>query len=92
VYTQVGSQEEASLGLSPLQAITKHIAGICELSVFSTEIAFTAEGLFVVVDYVNDQIDLRLQSKAVDGVPDAIVRTIAADLAGLVASRHRPPV
>ncbi len=89
VYAPVTPEEEKSLGLAPLHSITKHIAGLCELSVFSTEVAFTQEGLFVVVDYVNDQIDLRLQSKAVDGVPDSIVQTIALDLAGLVARGHR---
>jgi hypothetical protein len=63
------------------------IARISELELLSTEIALTPEGLFVVVDYVNDQIDLRLQSKANDGVPDYIVHTIAERLADLVASR-----
>lgn len=47
---------------------------------------FPPEGLFLVVDYVNDQIDLRPQSKTDDGVPDAIVANIAERLAGLVES------
>ena len=41
------------------------------------------------VDYVNDPVDLRLQSKAVDGVPDGYVESIAARLVRLVES-HRP--
>jgi hypothetical protein len=32
------------------------------------------------VDYVNDQIDTRVQSKAVDGAPDDIMRNIAWQL------------
>ena len=44
---------------------------ICKLDWFSTEIALTLEE-FVVVDYVNDGIDTRVQSKAVDGVPDEV--------------------
>jgi hypothetical protein len=36
------------------------------------------------VDYVNDPVDLRLQSKAVDGVPDAWVENIAGRLARMV--------
>jgi hypothetical protein len=41
-------------------------------------------GRFVVVDYVNDGIDTRIQSKAVDGAPDEIMREIAQRLVGLV--------
>jgi len=62
-------------------------AHLCGLELFSTEVALTPDGLFVVVDYVNDQIDLRLQSKTPDGVPDTIVRDVAARLAALVAGR-----
>jgi hypothetical protein len=49
---------------------------------FTTEIALTHEQ-FVVVDYVNDQIDTRVQSKAVDGAPDEIMQGIATQLVGL---------
>jgi len=34
------------------------------------------DGRYVVVDYVNDPCDMRLQSKHFDGVPDAIVQMI----------------
>jgi len=43
----------------------------------------------VIVDYANDQIDLRLQSKAADGVPDHIVLDMADCVVGLVqTTRH----
>jgi hypothetical protein len=61
------------------------IALLCQLDLFSSEIAFTPEGRFVVVDYVNDQIDLRLQSKILEGVPDDIVQDIAERLVNQVA-------
>jgi hypothetical protein len=35
------------------------------------------------VDYVNDQIDTRIQSKAVDGVPDEVMRNVARQLVKL---------
>ncbi|MBK9211313.1 MAG: hypothetical protein IPL71_24705 [Anaerolineales bacterium] len=35
---------------------------------------------FVVVDYVNDEIDTRVQSQALDGVPDEIMESIAKQL------------
>ena len=43
------------------------------------EIALTLDS-FIVVDYVNDQIDTRIQSKAVDGAPDEIMQNIASQL------------
>jgi hypothetical protein len=91
VYTPVNTEEEKTFDLGILPRVAKRIAGICKLSIFSTEIASNRGGPYVIVDYVNDQIDLRLQSKAVDGVPDAIVQNIALNLAGLVAvQRHSP--
>ena len=85
VYTPVTAEEENRYNLSQLQCITATIARVCELELFSTEIALTPEGLFVVVDYVNDQIDLRLKSKCHDGVPDDIVYDIAHRLINLAA-------
>jgi hypothetical protein len=82
VYTPVTSAERRRHSLGPLHDTTVAIARLCGLDLFSTEIAFTPEGLFVVVDYVNDQIDLRLQSRTVDGVPDDIVHDIAGCLVG----------
>ena len=39
------------------------------------------EGRFLVVDYINDPIDLRPQSKTPQGVPDEIIDAIANNLA-----------
>jgi len=87
VHTPVTPAEETSHDLGPLRNRATAIAQFCGLDLFSTEIALTPDGLFVVVDYVNDQIDLRLQSKAVDGVPDDLALDIAEGIVGLVASR-----
>jgi hypothetical protein len=86
VYAPVTEAEEASHRLNPIRDITAAIARRCGLDLFSTEIALTPDDRFFVVDYVNDQIDLRLQSKAADGVPDDIVQGIADGLTGLVAA------
>ena len=79
VYTELTAQEETDYGLSKLRDVALHIASICRLDWFSTEIAWT-DREFIVVDYVNDQIDMRLQSKAVDGVPDDLIQKIAERL------------
>jgi len=79
VYAMVTSTEENRYELMPLHDITKRIASICKLDWFTTEIALTLDN-FVVVDYVNDEIDTRVQSKAVDGAPDEIMQSIASQL------------
>ena len=54
----------------------RKIQKVCSLDFFSSEIALTEENTFVVVDYVNEVCDMRLQSKHVDGVPDEVVQRI----------------
>lgn len=88
-YVPVTVAETSHYGLEPIQEITQRIAEICGLQLFSNEIALTRDHEFLVVDYVNDPIDLTLQSKRKDGVPDAIVRFIAEDVAGLVRANVR---
>ena len=78
IYTRVTAEEEARFGLSRLRDITMRIAAICKLDWFSTEIALADN--FVVVDYVNDEIDTRVQSQAMDGVPDEIMECVARQL------------
>jgi len=84
VYTTVSADEETTYDLHRLRDITRRIATVCKLSFFSTEIAITDEEQWVVIDYVNDQIDMRLQSKAMDGVPDSVVNQVVLNLAGLI--------
>ncbi|MEW6030337.1 MAG: hypothetical protein AB1554_12770 [Chloroflexota bacterium] len=81
VYTPLTAEAESRLGLGGLREVTERIARVCRLDLFSTEIALTEEDRLLVVDYVNDPIDLRLQSRAADGVPDFIVRQISARIA-----------
>ena len=78
IYQRVGVDEEARYGLDRLRNITHRIASICKLDWFSTEIALAED--FIVVDYVNDEIDTRVQSRAMDGVPDEIIDNIVCQL------------
>ena len=87
VYTPVTLSEEHRYELTPLHEITQRIASLCRLDWFTTEIALTLED-FIVVDYVNDQIDTRVQSKAVDGAPDEIIQNIAWQLV-TIAKEHQ---
>jgi hypothetical protein len=86
IYTLVSAEDEIRYGLSKLPEITSRIATLCKLVFFSTEIAFSSEQQWVIIDYVNDQIDMRLQSRTPDGVPDVIVEKVSLDLAKLIQS------
>jgi hypothetical protein len=88
VYARVTAEESARFGLRPLREVLMRIAAVAGMHLFSTEVALIEGDRFLAVDYVNDPLDLRLQSQAVDGVPDAILENIAGRLARLVESRR----
>ncbi len=67
--------------LKDLFSITRKIGKLTELDFFSTEIVLTEDGKFVVVDYVNDQCDMRPQSNHYDGTPNAVMRQIIYNMA-----------
>ncbi len=84
VYRALTPEEVQRYRLEQLATIVEKIAAICRLRFFSTEIALSRQGLFVVIDYVNELCDMRLQSRYADGVPDELVGKIAARLATYV--------
>ena len=86
VFSSVTQSEEHKYELSPLRDITGRIASLCRLDWFTTEIALTHDE-FVVVDYVNDHIDTRIQSKAVDGAPDEVIKSVARGLVSIAKER-----
>jgi len=88
VYRRVEPKEENEFYLSPLRAIISKIARIARLDFFSAEVALTADGRFVVIDYVNDVCDMRLQSLYPDGVPDRLVDDIVAGIVNYIVAQQ----
>jgi hypothetical protein len=86
IYGTITCNEVSLAGLRPLISITRKIWEVCKLEFFSTEIAMTSEKQFVVVDYVNDICDMRLQSKHGDGVPDIVVGEVCNRIARHIKS------
>lgn len=76
IYRRLTAEDEQKHGLEPLRRCTTTIREVCKLDFFSSEIVLTGENKYVVVDYVNEVCDMRLQSKHRDGVPDGIVKRI----------------
>ncbi|MCX6152297.1 MAG: hypothetical protein NTX22_17360 [Ignavibacteriales bacterium] len=79
-YTILTQEEILRFELQDLFTITRKIAKLTNLDFFSTEIAYSTGEKFIVVDYVNDQCDMRLQSKHFDGVPDDVVKQIILNM------------
>jgi len=86
VYEELTPKDEEAFGLQPLRSAATTIREICGLDFFSTEIAMTVPEKIVVVDYVNEMCDMRLQSSHPDGVPDQVVFSIAKALVNFTLS------
>jgi hypothetical protein len=87
IYFRVLPEEEKIYGLHRLKTVAQKIAEISGLDFFSAEVAIVDRETFVVVDYVNDQCDMRLKSRFPDGVPDDVVEEIAFYLARHVQTK-----
>lgn len=93
MYTELHEGDETLHGLTGLRAIMHTIQHACKLDFFSSEIAMTEERKFIVVDYVNEVCDMRLQSKYSNGAPDAVVHRIEYLIASCAEKHlHAEPV
>jgi len=76
-YRVVESHEISRYRLESLEPVIRKIASICRLRFFSTEIARMPDGRDIVIDYVNESCDMRLESRHPDGVPDQLVADLS---------------
>ncbi len=84
LYQELTKDDLLKYNLKKLNQITKAIANLTGLDFFSTEIVLDNEGKFIVIDYVNDQCDMRIKSNHTDGIPDKIVNQIINNMLKLV--------
>jgi len=99
-YRLVSLRELWRHGLLPVVRLAAEIARVTGMAFFSTEICLADEPApagseyqaggrpFYVIDYVNDQCDLRVQSQCPTAPPDELVRHVAERFAE-VAWRRR---
>ncbi len=62
IYRPFSEKDKPRVRFDEIKSIMTRIAQIAKLHFFSTEIVLTREEKLVAVDYINDQIDLRLKS------------------------------
>lgn len=89
LYEELHREEVENYKLRKLFTITRNIAKVTGLDFFSTEIVLTESGSFVVIDYVNDQCDMRLKSNHIDGVPDSVAYQIGYNLVKTIHKEKR---
>jgi hypothetical protein len=86
VYRQVTPEEETRYGLAVLADIVRRVAALTGMRFFSSEIAMTEPGRFVLIDYVNDQCHMLSQEASPRmGVPNQVVEQIALRLVDAAA-------
>jgi hypothetical protein len=91
-YRIVTESETTQFGLGELSGIASGIAELTQMKFFSSEIAQTENGEFVLIDYVNDQCHMLSQSSAPKmGVPDLVVAGIARKLVNAAAELSGKP-
>jgi hypothetical protein len=90
-YQMVASDDWNEFGLGQVEELARRIAALTGMTFFSTEVALSEAGEFVVIDYVNDQCHMLSQSAHPEkGVPDEIVAAIAGRLVKAVEAIVRP--
>lgn len=89
LYTELTFEEIKKYKLRKLHLLTSTIARLINLDFFSTEIVHDSNNRFVIIDYVNDQCDMRIKSKHYDGVPDSVVQQIIYNLSRKIHSLQR---
>ncbi len=80
LYEQIQPEQYKNFRLSNLRRITKKIAELTSLDFFSIEIVLNKDDNFLLIDYMNDQCDMRMKSGHYDGIPDNIVHEIIKNM------------
>jgi len=79
-YSAIHDDVIEPFGLMQIPKLMRRIAKISMLTFFSSEIVYSRNGQWVVVDYVNESCDMRPQSNTWDGVPNRLIKQMAETL------------
>ena len=87
IYDILTIKEIYRFGLYDMWQLTKMIHIVSGLDFFSVEMAMRSNEKFIVVDYVNDQPEMRKKSKFSDGLPDEIVNKAIENIISFVKTK-----
>ncbi|MFN3386816.1 MAG: RimK family alpha-L-glutamate ligase [Candidatus Thermochlorobacter sp.] len=80
LYRLLSEADKPRIKFDDMVKVMQRIAKVSEMDFFSSEIVLDTHDQLVVVDYVNDQIDLRIKSRHYNGLPDVFVEKVAEKL------------
>lgn len=86
IYNLIESNDFYELDLKRLVKLTEKVARLSGLHYFSCEATIDNNNDLILIDYVNDQCDMRQKSKHADGVPDIIVEQFVNKMLEFVRS------
>jgi len=86
IYNLIDPNEFYELDLKKLVKLTRKVARLSGLQYFSCEATIDKNDDLILIDYVNDQCDMRQKSKYADGVPDTIVEQFVNKMLEFVIS------
>ncbi len=72
-YQEINEFEKETIDFNSINATIKKLVRISKLDYFSSEFTINDKDEIFLIDYINDQCDMRFKSKYFDGVPDKIV-------------------
>lgn len=89
-YSEISAQESEAVPRDWLEEIARKISALTGMQFFSSEVTQLADGTLMLIDYVNDQCHMLSQSANPRmGVPDGVVKRIAARLVEVAAQMAR---
>ncbi len=89
VYSELDVKSEHPEVFKEIVSEMNTIYKVTGLDYFSSEFALTKSGELYLIDYVNDQCDMRLKSTHFDGVPNRIVKEFINEMIQFVKSLQK---
>lgn len=80
LYRLLSDTDKARVKFDAMIDVMQRIATVSQMDFFSSELVLATDERLVAVDYVNDQIDLRIKSRHYNGLPDVFVEKVAEKL------------